>query len=1031
MSDEQPQPEPQRLRDLILTPPGTSIDELYRQKALAEQEAQWEAIGSGGAELVAPTPEQQKAKVEQESQAIVAEPKVTKALDEIHKYKEMRAAEGDEGGVYNADLPFRKGWKDEVTTDPIAGIMKMLADVMRPSSPDIKSGVAPGGQGDVRGLSGALKTAADALRRLRNTGRAAEMVNAAKTTVNLSKVGASGLGPAGEEVKATMGAVGKIAKSTIEAARKPITNEATVEAAKRSGLTMEQAASMDVEKYDMSAMQTALRDFHNAAATHLDDLINRTLTGDQEAGNGLASALALAGELASRDVRLGEIAGQALQSRKIVSQAERAAFSPEGIAEISALLKGMPDGEPILLAQRLAQLRKEERMKFARQVIEGIKADPTWKDLITFAWINNLVSGPITHAANMASNTATLMWAPAERFLAATFDIDAYRGKGRSVFFGEAPAMVWGGLASIADSLRFALKSAKTGQEAAFGASGKLEKTMPWPSQVWGEGAITHALDWIYGIFTLGGSPTRGLMAEDTFYKWGAYRMEIGARAYREAAQEGLQGQDFSRRVRKIMADPPAPIQTMAKQFAMIQTLNAELSDLGNVGKFGQGVSTIREAAGPLGTAVLPFLKTPTNELHFMSERTPLLNLASDTLRADLFGKDSERRALAMGKLAGSGVVAATIAFYGTRPIDPDNPTPYMTNITGAGPRDPAQIARLREQGWQPLSVWDPFDKQYISLARISAGTVMGATMTAIEMVGELPSYEADQVYMAVKMAAGRVIVNKSFLTGLSEWLTSMEGKQPGDSRKFFQSMARSVVPGAVRQFNRAEMDPVMRETFDYMDEVRSGIPGLSQTLPPRRNLWGDPILLGGGLGPDIISPFFTSPVKDDDVTDELIRLKVKISRLPKYIAGSNPNDIQLEADDDLRDGVQLNPDEYDRWAVLTGKGGSAPPNQGHNLGGFTGRPTLKEALEKLMRSANYQERMTDSSRRDEVKKVVRIYKTVALAQLRREYPDLGAAIDGRKRERIRNKMQSTAAAPGPKPTVVDQIQGLLGSLGR
>ena len=61
-------------------------------------------------------------------------------------------------------------------------------------------------------------------------------------------------------------------------------------------------------------------------------------------------------------------------------------------------------------------------------------------------------------------------------------------------------------------------------------------------------------------------------------------------------------------------------------------------------------------------------------------------------------------------------------------------------------------------------------------------------------------------------------------------------------------------------------------------------------------------IKLGGGLGPDIISPIYMSKVENDKVSNEMVRLEIA-PRLPK----------------DKINGVQLTPEQYDEYLVLVG----------------------------------------------------------------------------------------------------------------
>ena len=77
----------------------------------------------------------------------------------------------------------------------------------------------------------------------------------------------------------------------------------------------------------------------------------------------------------------------------------------------------------------------------------------------------------------------------------------------------------------------------------------------------------------------------------------------------------------------------------------------------------------------------------------------------------------------------------------------------------------------------------------------------------------------------------------------------------------------------------------------------------MNKRLPPRRNIFGDPIILQGGLGPDLISPIYVSADRKDAVADEMVRLKLTPSMPDRKIGG-----------------VELTPQQYDEYAQLAGK---------------------------------------------------------------------------------------------------------------
>src|SRR6185503_4385009 len=93
---------------------------------------------------------------------------------------------------------------------------------------------------------------------------------------------------------------------------------------------------------------------------------------------------------------------------------------PIDIGDISRLAETLGDAatgmDPQVLAQRLLALSKTQRETFVTQAVSYAKAG---QSALYEAWINSLLSGPQTHAANILSNAATAAWAPGERFMAA------------------------------------------------------------------------------------------------------------------------------------------------------------------------------------------------------------------------------------------------------------------------------------------------------------------------------------------------------------------------------------------------------------------------------------------------------------------------------------------------------------------------------------------------------------------------------------------------------------------------------------
>lgn len=97
-------------------------------------------------------------------------------------------------------------------------------------------------------------------------------------------------------------------------------------------------------------------------------------------------------------------------------------------------------------------------------------------------------------------------------------------------------------------------------------------------------------------------------------------------------------------------------------------------------------------------------------------------------------------------------------------------------------------------------------------------------------------------------------------------------------------------------------MDPTLRETRDPLDFVKARIPGLSDDLPAKRDVWGKEIVREGGVGPDIVSPIWTGTAKNDRLNSEMLANGVRIGPVPRKVGGRD-----------------LTRAEYDNYRMLSG----------------------------------------------------------------------------------------------------------------
>jgi hypothetical protein len=571
------------------------------------------------------------------------------------------------------------------------------------------------------------------------------------------------------------------------------------------------------------------------------------------------------------------------------------------------------------------------------------------------AWMNGLLSNPVTHVANAASNATTTFMGIAERAIAGQF--------GKEVARGEATAMMHGVLGGWREAMDIARRTFAA-SESALGFS-KMENVQRaiTADNFGATGQMGRAVDMLGSVVS---TPGRALMAADDFFKAINYRAELNAQAWRQASKEGLSGNALKKRAADLATDVDfaSLVKDQAEGYAFYQTFNQEL------GRLGEGYIDFL-GKHPWARIVTPFVRTPINIAKYTLERTPLVNLAMNQVRADI-AAGGIKRELALAKMGMGGLIfgsAAGLAMGGY--------------ITGGGPKDPTLRAMKRTTGWQPYSV--KVGDTYISYSRLDPiGFVFGIGADFVEKAGELDDLNLGNLGAAAVVAMQDTFLDKTYMQGLMNAFKLVEsGTWTGKAEQFIERLAGSVVPAGVAQFTK-QLNPTLKEVNGAADAIFTRLPGFGGF--PRRNLWGEPIMLEGGVGPDLVSPFYTSTQKDDPVTDELLRLELPIKMPSNYIFGSRPTDNPF-ANEDPRRGVRLLPEEYDRYVVLAG-------NE-LKLGG----KGLHDKLADVIESAAYQGQ-SELAKKTLLQRYVNIYRDAAEIELRKEFPELEEEMRAKLEER-------------------------------
>lgn len=594
-------------------------------------------------------------------------------------------------------------------------------------------------------------------------------------------------------------------------------------------------------------------------------------------------------------------------------------------------------------------------------------------------WINGLLSSPKTHAVNILSNSLTALYAIPERYMSAGISKIFYDGE---IEAGEAVAQAFGMVKGIRDGVRLLYHGNKAegaeGLSDVFDAFVKVEGTHQnaISADAFGldpAGGLGWGIDFVGKLVNAPGSALNGA---DKFFKTWSYRMELNALAYRTASSEGLEGKAFAERVTDILQNPPDNLKADAIDTALYQTFTK------NLGEKGQAFQNfIRKT--PVLKLVVPFIRTPTNILKYTFARTPLA-YASTAIRADI-AAGGARAAQAHGRVALGSMIMLSVMDMASEGV-----------VTGGGPladnmanTDDLRRTRRAAGGPPPYSI-KIWDRWYAYNRLDPIGMLIGMSADMSEAMASAEVADSEMLAGAGVLAIAQNVASKSYLSGVFDFLGAMDPSNvTSNPGKYIQDFAGSLSPFSSFLRNHASaFDPVARDakTVVYGDDekvdpvatyiqetinkVKRGIPGLSDTLPPMRDLWGEPIEKSSGLGWgwDYVSPVASRADNPDPVTKVILDNRIRIGFPERQI-----------------EGVKLTAEEYDQFTELAGK-------------------PAKTYLDELVKSPSFQ-RMSDGPdgmKAEIIRDVIGNFRDQARKRMMLQNPQLRDRSFDAKRDQMR-----------------------------
>lgn len=519
---------------------------------------------------------------------------------------------------------------------------------------------------------------------------------------------------------------------------------------------------------------------------------------------------------------------------------------------------------------------------------------PKLRDKLVELYVNSLLSGPQTHAVNFVSNLLTQFGQVPEHLVAA--GIGAARRGASSTLDGllaTGISTVWPSAARVGSSRAIdAVTFSEVGARAIGMVSGVQRglrngaraflTEMPTDAMSKAEQLQFQAISGTKGKMIR--LPTRALMGGDELFKGMARQSAMDGMAVRQAFKEGKRGAALRERAAELAVQPTPEMVEEAFDYARYVTFQRP------TGPIGQAITRAKQSH-PLLTLIVPFVRTPTNLLKFSVERSPFAPLLGEWRKEFLAG--GAKRDLAISRaVVGSGI-GAMIATWAAQGL-----------ITGGGPADPNAVRLMRADGWQPYSI--KIGDRWVSYQRLDPyATVFGIASDLATKNDKMTAAQQEHAATVIVTSVLKQLESKTWISGLVDLVKAIEDPQRFGQNWIDRTAGSILVPTGLNQITKT-LDPVQRDKADlpgvpsFLDSpasrVLSRIPGLSDNLPAKTDVFGKPVTAEGGAGPDILSPLWISTERNDPVARELLRLRVTMEPPAKRVRGVKLTDAEFRA---------------------------------------------------------------------------------------------------------------------------------------
>jgi hypothetical protein len=322
----------------------------------------------------------------------------------------------------------------------------------------------------------------------------------------------------------------------------------------------------------------------------------------------------------------------------------------------------------------------------------------------------------------------------------------------------------------------------------------------------------------------------------------------------------------------------------------------------------------------------------------------------------------------------------------------------------------------MEATGWQPYSIkigdtWYAYNR--VEPVATMVGLMADLALNAQYNPDSLDADDQSSVAMSgMLVAMANNLTNKTYLQGVERFMQALTDPSKHGQR-FVSAAMTAYIPNLIGTVNAAYVDPTLRDTDTdivgmMVDSMYNRVPGLSDNLLPKRDIFGRERKRKEMAGPDLLIPIMKSDIISDVAYNEMVALRVNFGAPSRYRESVDLSEIRLENGRNAYDYYQ----ELVGTLKLNGK-------------------TIEQSINELVNSGQYQRAaattdsdLVESPRALMLKGLLYRYRAAAFNDIRlkdRKLRELFNTID----------MQKQQATMGIVPTILQPQERRSGEFGQ